>query len=243
MLPGASVGRYESDLTGRSHPANALNADFMNEENRIYLTFNHIFFSYGNGDASLLNNLSFDLSTGDRMVIKGESGTGKTTIFRLLLGFEQPQKGEIQFKGQAMDSSTAKRLRKETAWLPQDLDLGSDTVISLVNLPFQFEQNNASQPSRDQIVETFERLGLPASALDNKFADLSTGQRQRVGIAICHLLDKPLILLDEPTSALDTASKEKVVDLLFEDAGRTILSTSHDPWWIEKNNTVFELDT
>jgi len=67
-------------------------------------------------------------------------------------------------------------------------------------------------------------------------------QRQRVGLALCYLLDKDVLLLDEPTSALDEASKEKV-HKLFSNKQRTIISTSHDPWWLEKCSKIFELNT
>lgn len=206
-----------------------------------YISFDNVHFSYNPESAPVIKQCSFSVEEGERVVLRGESGVGKTTIFRLLLGFEQPDEGEILYKNKPLDGETVREIRGQTAWLPQDLDLGSDTVKSLVYLPFQFERNNANKPGEDQIIETFERLGLPESSLGKKFADLSTGQRQRVGIAICHLLDKPMILLDEPTSALDSASKEKVANLLFANAKRTILSTSHDPWWIEKSNNVFEL--
>ena len=208
-----------------------------------YIIFDDVSFSYNSKSSPVINQCSFSVEEGDRVVLRGESGVGKTTIFRLLLGFEIPDTGDIVYKGDCLNDETAQKIRSQTAWLPQDLDLGSDTVKSLVNLPFQFEKNNANQPARNQIIETFQRLGLPASSLEKEFANLSTGQRQRVGVAICHLLDKPLILLDEPTSALDSASKEKVVNLLFSGSKRTIISTSHDPWWIEKSNSVLELIT
>jgi ABC-type bacteriocin/lantibiotic exporter with double-glycine peptidase domain len=207
-----------------------------------YINFNDITFSYANEPAPIINQCSFTVKEGDRMVLRGESGAGKTTIFRLLLGFETPDAGNIFYKGEHLDDETVREIRSQSAWLPQDLDLGSDRVESLVDLPFQFEKNEAKKPGKDRIIETFKRLGLPASSLEKDFADLSTGQRQRVGLAICHLLDKPLILLDEPTSALDSASKENVVKLLFNHPERTILSTSHDPWWIEKSDSVFEID-
>lgn len=207
-----------------------------------YITFDDVSFSYNSTSSPVINQCSFSVEEGDRVVLRGESGVGKTTIFRLLLGFEIPDIGDIIYKGDYLNDETAQKIRSQTAWLPQDLDLGSDTVKSLVNLPFQFEKNNANQPAKEQVIETFQRLGLPASSLEKEFADLSTGQRQRVGIAICYLLDKPLILLDEPTSALDSTSKEKVANLFFANSERTILSTSHDPWWIGRCNKVKELN-
>lgn len=206
------------------------------------LTFKNIHFGYNDVESLLLNGFSFELSKSDHMVIKGDSGTGKTTIFRLVLGFEQPDEGEIYYNNQPMDEESIHQLRKETAWLPQDLNLGAGEVKDVVQSVFQFKTNIASQPDADTIIDTFRMLALPESLLRKDFTDLSTGQRQRVGIAICHLLDKPLVLLDEPTSALDKSSKEKVSELLFNHSKRTILSASHDPWWIEQCNTVVELE-
>src|SRR5680860_18338 len=93
-----------------------------------YITFKHVGFQYNGEASSLLKDCSFELDTGERLVVKGDSGTGKTTLFRLLLGFEQPNEGEICFKGEPLNPSTLKKLRRETAWLPQDLNLGNGSL-------------------------------------------------------------------------------------------------------------------
>lgn len=175
-------------------------------------------------------------------MIKGESGSGKTTLFRLMLGFEQPDDGNILYKNKSLDLDTIKKLRKESSWLPQDLNLGSGKVRELIQFPFDFKANNGARPSQEALITVFEQLGLEASLLENPFADLSTGQRQRAGIALCYLLKKKLIFLDEPTSALDRESKKKVADLLFKDKDRTIISTSHDPFWVDQCNNIVELN-
>lgn len=207
-----------------------------------YIRFKNVRFSYDEKSPPILDDCSFTVKQGQRVVLKGQSGTGKTTIFRLLLGFKQPEAGKIFYKGDLLDNETIREIRKQTAWLPQDLNLGSDTVRSLVDFPFQFEENSSHKPDSDKIIEVFSVLGLSDSLLDKNFADLSTGQRQRVGIAICYLLDKPLILLDEPTSALDLKSQERVANLLMKDQELTILSTSHDPRWIKQCDKVYELN-
>lgn len=205
------------------------------------VTFREVTFTYNGEPKPVIEQCSFRAVAGDRVALQGESGTGKTTLFRLLLGFVTPDEGEILFQGRALDDAAIQQIRKETAWLPQDLNLGSGKVQELVRFPFGFEANRSVSPDDDKIAQTFDTLGLDFSLLQNDFSDLSTGQRQRVGVAICHLLDKPLLLLDEPTSALDSASKQKVADLLLSNPERTIISTSHDPWWLERCEKVVTL--
>ncbi|MDX1672210.1 MAG: ATP-binding cassette domain-containing protein [Balneolaceae bacterium] len=203
-----------------------------------YIEFRDISFSY-NGE-QILDGFSLAVNRGDRLVIKGDSGRGKTTVVRLLLGFEEPDEGSILFEDEPLAETGYRRLRQQTAWLPQDLNLGTGSVEEVMQFPFQFE-SNPEKPADDLLVRALEQLGLEFSVLSKPFRDLSTGQRQRVGIALCHLLDKPLLLLDEPTSALDANSREKAIELLFSKEDRTIISTSHDPAWIEYYDRVREL--
>lgn len=205
------------------------------------ITFKNVSFTYQSESDTLVKSCSFELKRGEKLVIKGESGTGKTTIFRLIHGFEKPDSGKILYEGKELNLAAIQKLRRESAWLPQDLNLGSGPVKEVLSFPFEFSANQASKPDEKKLKETFEKLGLEASLLDKDFADLSTGQRQRAGIALSFLLDKPLMLLDEPTSALDRASKQKVIDLLFSNSDKTILSTSHDPYWIDQCEKIVEI--
>ncbi len=205
------------------------------------ITFNNVSFAYRKDSDTLISSCSFELNEGDILAIKGESGTGKTTLFRLIHGFEQPESGQIFYNGEELTYSVIKKLRSESAWLPQDLNLGKGPVEEVLSFPFQFSANKTAAPEIDKLAATFEKLGLDPVLLHKDFADLSTGQRQRAGVALCHLLDKPLMMLDEPTSALDKASKQKVIDLLFSNNERTILSTSHDPFWIQHCNKIIQL--
>lgn len=205
------------------------------------ISFENVTFTYRKEDDTLIRSCSFELRKGEKLAVKGESGTGKTTLFRLIHGFERPESGTIRYKGEELTITVTKRLRKESAWLPQDLNLGKGPLREVLSYPFEFSANNSAVPQSGDFESTFEKLGLEKNLLEKDFADLSTGQRQRAGIALCYLLDRPLMLLDEPTSALDKASKQKVVDLLFENPELTILSTSHDPYWIERCNKIVEL--
>lgn len=199
-----------------------------------------IHFSYPG--ETIFNGFDFELKEGEKVVVKGESGSGKSTLFRLILGFHMPDKGEILYKGDPLRGHTLKKFRTQSAWLPQDLNLGDGEVMEVVKYPFRFRNSGNNMPGDHKISQLFSDLGLEPETLRKTFSDLSTGQRQRVGLALCILLNKPVMLLDEPTSALDEASKEKAVRHLFSDSKRTLLSTSHDPWWINHCNRIIDLD-
>ena len=200
------------------------------------VTFKNISFGFVN--ESILDGFSFQAPAGQHTVLKGESGSGKSTMLQLILGFYQSKEGHVLIDGQPRQPRV---VRKQSAWLPQDLDLGDDSVRNVMLRLFDFAANKSQKPSEAQLEEYLQRLGLGADNLDKAFRDLSTGQRQRVGLAVCSLLDKSLLLLDEPTSALDAASKRKVAELLL-DSKRTIISTSHDPFWVERADRLIELD-
>lgn len=188
----------------------------------------------------MLENFSFEAREGKHTVLKGESGSGKSTIFKLLLGFLTPSKGSITFENGRKVKNNTQNIRHHTAWLPQDLNLGAGKVHEVIARPFEFAANKSAEKNLQQKADVLQKLGLEYSTLNKQFRDLSTGQRQRVGLSICYLLDKPLLLLDEPTSALDSASKQKAADLLLA-ADRTIISTSHDPYWVKKGDNIIEL--
>lgn len=189
------------------------------------------------GEEVVLKELSFQIPEGKHTVLKGESGSGKSTLMKLFLGFLKPSEGSIQFNG----GRSVREIRKDTAWLPQDLDLGSGTVEEVIRKPFRFADNLPKAPDRKTYIKILAELGLSEDNLHKQFRDLSTGQRQRVGLAICHLLDKPILLLDEPTSALDNISKQRTKNILLAHTNKSVVSTSHDPVWVEHADNIIEL--
>jgi ABC-type bacteriocin/lantibiotic exporter with double-glycine peptidase domain len=196
-------------------------------------------FKYGN--EIIFKDFSFELNEGEKLVLKGESGSGKSTLFRLILGFEHPDNGEFLYYGSILKNDNLKSFRKETAWLPQDLNIGNGSVKEVIEYPFQFKSSSVEKPDPTTIKNLLIDLRLESSILEKAFSDLSTGQRQRIGILICILMNKPLMLLDEPTSALDRESKSKLADMLLN-SEQTILSTSHDPFWVKRCDRIIEIE-
>lgn len=187
--------------------------------------------TFGYEELPVITDVSFAAEQNTHLVIEGPSGRGKSTILKLLLGFYTPDEGSIHISRNGT-TLTPKALRHYTAWLPQDLDLGEGTVEQVIRFPFGFATNSGSQLTDRNISDALDRLNLDPGLLGKRYRDLSTGQRQRVGAVIVFLLDKPVILLDEPTSALDRQSKQLMAGLLLEDQQSLVISTSHDPWWV-----------
>jgi len=206
------------------------------------ISFDNIDFSYSGQSPFIFRDFSFEINTGEIISLIGPSGSGKSTLFRLLLGFEAPSNGIITFNEKPIQGKILQDFRNRTAWLPQDLDLGEGILKEVFYFPFNFKNNKANKPLENEVEKIFTFLGLHNSSWNIEFKSLSTGQRQRIGIALCHFMNKEILLLDEPTSALDYISKEKVKQLLFQN-NKTILSASHDPWWLEHSTKIIEINS
>lgn len=185
------------------------------------------------GEEILFTDFNLSVEPGENVVLLGPSGSGKSSILHLLLGFIKPQTGEIKIDGSVLSPNTIKKIRKQTAWLPQELNLQMDTVKELLTETFQLHYNKKNAPSQALIEETLNALDLDASILNKKTNEISGGQKQRIMLASCLLLRKPLLLLDEPSSALDAESVERLAQLIKQQKGITVLSSSHDQKWID----------
>lgn len=188
----------------------------------------------------VLNNLSFQISAGEKAVVAGPSGSGKSSILNLISGFITNYSGHIRLNDESLTDQNIGDWRSKIAWLPQINNIGEGTVREVLLQPFHFAANRHLTPDSDALIEILQQLKLEKNILTKSYRDVSGGQQQRIGIAIATLLDKPLLLLDEPTTALDDVSKQAAIDtLLAQDA--TILSTSHDVAWISSCQHVIKI--
>lgn len=190
---------------------------------------------------TLLHNVSFFLNTGEKAVLVGRSGAGKSTILRTLLGLHRVTEGCISFSGQPLKATTIRTIRSSVAYIGQEPILGGDTVREALLLPFRFKSHCGQEPRESQLIERLHALHLPARILDQPCAKISGGEKQRIAVARALLLGKSLYLLDEVTSALDAEGKQVVMKNLA-DPGLTVLSVAHDPEWISRYEVILELD-
>ena len=192
---------------------------------------------------SLISGLSFDIEKGDKLVFKGKSGSGKTSLLNMITGFVRPTYGSILFEGSALQKSNLNDLRKKLAYLPQQLSFNSLGVKQFLEMPFGFANNKGLTPTHEKVLEYFSIFDLNHDLLNSKMQEISGGEKQRIALISCLLLQREILLLDEPVSALDKNSKKKVIDHLFGMDDLTVISASHDQDWFDACNKIVDLDT
>jgi putative ABC transport system ATP-binding protein len=192
-------------------------------------------------DQKIFENFSLHINRGDKIAVRGESGRGKSSLLKLILGFIPVYNGRIIIDDILLQDSTVKQIRKKTSWLPQDTSIQSSTVNELLFTPFEFAENKKSIPSEDEINSLLQEFHLKLNIRKKKVKEISGGQKQRILLISSLLLKKPILLLDEPSSALDDTVKKIVCDYIFMQNDLTVAASTHDEYWIEKSDKVIEL--
>lgn len=172
------------------------------------------------GGRPIVSDVSFELHSGQGMVITGPNGSGKSTLLRALAGFLPVDSGSVRLA--PLD---------EPVWArAQFLSVANAMKGALtVGENLTFHQAFGGAPALS-VVDALARLDL-AHVLDNRFGDLSTGQRRRVALARLLLNDRPIWLIDEPTSGLDRFSEARFVEIIKEhlDGGGIVVAATHLP--------------
>lgn len=177
----------------------------------------------------LLRGLSFEVFRGDRGVIVGASGSGKTSLFRLLNRLIEPFQGSLYLEEQEFRQIPVVQLRQQITLVSQETKLLGMTVREALLYPLKL-RGIPPTIAEPQISEWVERLHIPQEWLDRTEQQLSVGQRQRVAIARALVIRPKILLLDEPTSSLDTGGSHHLIKVLRDvsQTGMTILMATHE---------------
>ena len=191
----------------------------------------------------IIKDLCFEVKKGEKIIIQGKSGVGKSSIYSLLLGFTQPVSGDIFFNQLPINEQTTWMVRRQIALIDQNISLGKGVVRNFINYISHLKAipSNKFHPRKMHVL--LEYFLLKEDQLDADFDDLSGGERQRLAIILCILLERPVFLLDEVTSALDNDLKKKVANFFMGLKDRTVLAISHDPVWYDYPHVkIFNLE-
>ena len=214
------------------------------------IQFESLSFSYDQeeGRKDTLRNVNLDIKPGQVIAFVGPSGGGKSTLVNLLPRFFKPKAGRILLDQIPIEEIMLADLRKQIAFVSQDVILFNDTIVANVAYGSSSEGIN-----RGRVIEALEAANLTGlltelpNGIDTLIGDngnrLSGGQRQRLAIARAIYKDAPILILDEATSALDSESERQVQEALDRlMAGRTTLVIAHRLSTIEHADRIAVLD-
>lgn len=178
------------------------------------------------GVVRAVENVSFEVAEGERLVLLGPSGCGKSTILKAVAGFIKPKSGEIDVRGRKVQGPGPDRI---VVFQEFDQLLPWKTVRQNVEFPLRMSSKLAKHDIRDRAEAALRKVGL-ARALDSYPHTLSGGMKQRAAIARALVTDADVLLMDEPFAALDALTRKQLQqDLLAlaEEIGFTLLFVTH----------------
>ena len=223
-----SLQYKENNLNKEKDQKNYKNLNFRE------LAFVNVNFSYENKKETL-NNINFSIKKGDKIAIMGPSGTGKTTLLRLICGLLKPSSGQVLINGEEINNnnnlSHTINWMRSIGYVPQKINLTGRTLRD--NIIFNKKINKASQIKIEDVIkitlleDLVERCkGLDSDILKNPFS-LSGGENQRLAIARAIYQNHKLLIMDEPTSSLDIKTQKKLFDNLQKLKGITCIVITH----------------
>ncbi|MBU5470371.1 ABC transporter ATP-binding protein/permease [Falcatimonas sp. MSJ-15] len=210
-----------------TNDSNNPDSRFANNSNNI-IEFRNVSFSY-DGNNNVLSNYSLSIEKGERVVLSGRTGAGKSTIFRLIMGLYEPQKGQILIKDKEAHTISEDKRRKIFGYVEQQFHPVTGSIKDQITL-------HDDSYTMEEIIDAAKIAGihdvimLLKDGYDTLYekAELSQGQMQLLQVARAVVSDPEIMLLDEMTANLDSNTEKNILNaLLNASKGRTVISISH----------------
>lgn len=184
------------------------------------------------GDYHALRDINLDVAVGERVVVCGSSGSGKSTMIRSMIGLEHHDSGQILIDGQELtaDAKSQEAIRRNVGMVFQQFNLFPHlTIAENCSLALKRVKKMAKGEAKDVVMKYLERVHIPEQA-EKYPSQLSGGQQQRAAIARALCMQPKFLLFDEPTSALDPEMVNEVLDVMVEMAqdGMTMICVTHE---------------
>ena len=223
---------------------------FTNEINKEFnfkktLKLKDIYFSYDKNEPNILNKLNLTIHKGETLGLIGKSGSGKTTIIRILLGLIKPNKGELLIDDKIVEQKNIQNYQNLFSYLSQE----NLFIPGSIKENIAFGENNINEKKLQEalrVTNCLEFVDRLENNIEHKIIEdgknFSIGQLQRLALARAIYFDNHILILDEPTSALDSESEKKFLELIdnFKDQ-KTIIIISHKKETLRNCDNVYEI--
>ena len=227
-FPVSSIGWVASMIQRASASQKRIN-EFLHTEPKIksettvlpssikgYVHFNNVTFTYPHTGITAIKNFNLDVKPGEKVLILGRTGSGKSTIAQLLLRFYEPSSGSVTLDGKPLNNFPLQYLREQVSYVPQDVFLFSDTIHE--NISFGLAQSAAAEEVKHaaENASILKEIDLFAKRFDTMVGErgvtLSGGQKQRISIARALIKKPSLVVFDDCLSAVDTATENNILN-------------------------------
>lgn len=184
----------------------------------------------------LIADISLEVNKGERILIVGATGTGKSSLLNTLNLMNQSYHGEILFEGKPLTQYPPEILRSRICMVMQEPWLGSGTVAEVLRETHTYHaiKKRGLEDTEPLIRRLLASFQLPESYLDKNVEQLSGGEKQRVALVRALQLQPEILLLDEISSALDQKTSGIISDCIFNNFAGTVIAISHDPLWQDR---------
>lgn len=239
-----SVDRVEKILSAEEEPSGEGCTDAATRAAENVIAFEKVDFSY-HENVPVLQRLTFSVKKGENVAFVGESGGGKSTIFRILCGFYEKTGGEYRIFGRPIEEWNREALREQIALVSQNVFLFPTTIAENIaySKPGTTREQIEEACKKAQIHEFIQTLPEGYETMvGERGAILSGGQKQRIAIARAILKNAPVLLLDEPTSALDVETESGIQEAIRTVmAGRTCITIAHRLSTVQNADRIYVL--
>ncbi|MEQ9763520.1 ATP-binding cassette domain-containing protein [Streptococcus sp. ZJ151] len=197
--------------------------------------------AYQVGDKLILKDISFSVQEGERVTLVGPSGSGKSSLLKLLSTLISPTSGDIWFEGQSLSALNPINYRRQVSYCFQQPVLFGKTVRDNMIFPFDIRQLPFDEK---KVLKQLTRFNLTPNHLDQDTKDLSGGEKQRVALLRNLLFEPKVLLLDEVTAGLDSATKHLVNKIIadYHAEGHTIIEVTHDEGEIQSASRIITIE-
>ena len=205
-------------------------------------------YQYGTSLPKVLNNINFEIKKGDKVAIRGETGSGKSTLINIISGLIDPTEGKILIDNVNIKKENKKNWQKNISLVPQTIFLNDATILENIAIAEIFSHIDIN---RVKICANIAQIDKFIENLDNKYNEkvgergvrLSGGQRQRIGIARALYRNSSLIIMDEPTNALDSETENLVMKSIINlTKNVTVIMISHSNSTLKFFDKIIDLD-